>query len=81
MVYELGTIIGMGLSGFILAYTGTKGTLLIGGISFIIASLLNFAMKVSKTQESESQNQKNWWKIIYRHFIILDRNQLFLCLI
>ncbi len=48
MIYELGTIIRMGLSGFILAYTGTKGTLLIGGIFFIIAGLFNFAMKVPK---------------------------------
>ncbi|WP_273723957.1 MFS transporter [Bartonella sp. AU18XJBT] len=62
MVYELGTIAGMGLSGLILSYAGTKGTLLIGGIFFIIAGLFNFAMKVPKNQRSKNQNQQNWWK-------------------
>lgn len=62
MVYELGAIIGMGLSGFILAYAGTKGALLIGGILFIIAGLFNFVMKVPKTRRSENQNQQNWWE-------------------
>ncbi|WP_375683902.1 MFS transporter [Bartonella sp. CB15SXKL] len=62
MVYELGTIVGMGLSGFILSYAGTKGTLLIGGIFFIIAGLFNFAMKVPKNRRSKKQNQQNWWE-------------------
>ncbi|WP_375654694.1 MFS transporter [Bartonella sp. AA83SXKL] len=62
MVYELGTIVGMGLSGFILSYAGTKGTLLIGGIFFIIAGLFNFAMKVPKNRRSKNQNQQNWWE-------------------
>ncbi|WP_375685235.1 MFS transporter [Bartonella sp. TT110JLCBS] len=62
MVYELGTIVGMGLSGLILAYAGIKGTLLIGGIFFIIAGLFNFAMKVPKNRRSKNQNQQNWWE-------------------
>ncbi|WP_375626618.1 MFS transporter [Bartonella sp. MU37NMGALS] len=62
MVYELGTIAGMGLSGLILFYAGTKGTLLIGGIFFIIAGLFNFAMKVPKNRRSKNQNQQNWWE-------------------
>ncbi|WP_375680144.1 MULTISPECIES: MFS transporter [unclassified Bartonella] len=62
MVYEFGTIVGMGLSGFILSYAGTKGTLLIGGIFFIIAGLFNFAMKVPKNRRSKKQNQQNWWE-------------------
>ncbi|WP_156851407.1 MFS transporter [Bartonella refiksaydamii] len=62
MVYELGAILGMGLSGFILAYAGIKGALLIGGILFIVAGLFNFFMKVPKTRGSESQNQQNWWE-------------------
>ncbi|UNE54510.1 MFS transporter [Bartonella machadoae] len=62
MVYELGTILGMGLSGFILTYAGIKGTLLTGGIFCIIAGLFNFAMKIPKIQRSKSQNQQNWWK-------------------
>uniref|UniRef100_UPI0035CF406E MFS transporter n=1 Tax=Bartonella sp. AP57NXGY TaxID=3243497 RepID=UPI0035CF406E len=62
MVYEFGTIVGMGLSGFILSYAGTKGTLLIGGIFFILAGLFNFAMKVPKNRKSKNQNQQNWWE-------------------
>nr|WP_246257410.1 MFS transporter [Bartonella gabonensis] len=62
MVYELGTIMGIGLSGFILAYAGTKGTLLIGSIFFIIAGLFNFAMKVPKARRSKSQSEQNWWE-------------------
>ncbi|WP_019220762.1 MFS transporter [Bartonella senegalensis] len=62
MVYEFGTIIGMGLSGFILTYAGIKGTLLIGGTFSIIAGLFNFAMKVPKTGGFERQNQQNLWK-------------------
>lgn len=62
MVYELGTIIGMGLSGFILAYAGIQGTLLIGRIFFIIAGLFNFAMKVPETGGYEEQSQQNWWE-------------------
>ncbi|MET3590318.1 MFS family permease [Bartonella silvatica] len=60
MVYELGTIIGMGLSGFILSYVGTKGTLLTGGIFCIIAGLFNWAMKVNETDRYK--NQQSWWK-------------------
>ncbi|EJF83321.1 MFS transporter [Bartonella rattimassiliensis] len=62
MVYEFGTIIGMGLSGVILACLGTKGTLLIGGIFFIIAGLFNVAMKVPKNQRSKRQTEQNWWE-------------------
>ncbi|WP_273787443.1 MFS transporter [Bartonella grahamii] len=62
MIYELGTIAGMGLSGLILSYAGTKGTLLIGGIFFIIAGLFNCAMKVPKNRRSKNQNQQNWWR-------------------
>lgn len=62
MVYELGNIMGMGVSGFILAYAGTKGTLLIGGIFFIIAGLFNLAMKVPEMRKYESQSKLDWWK-------------------
>lgn len=62
MVYELGMIIGMGLSGFILSYAGTKGALLIGGIFLIIAGFLNLVMKVPKTKRYKSQDQQNWWE-------------------
>ncbi|WP_139412705.1 MFS transporter [Bartonella mastomydis] len=62
MVYELGMIIGMGFSGFILSWVGTKGTFLIGGIFFIIAGLFNFAMKVPKNRRSKNQSKQNWWE-------------------
>lgn len=62
MVYEFGTIVGMGLSGFILSYAGIKGTLLIGGMFLIIAGLFNLAMKVPKTKRYESKDQQNWWE-------------------
>ncbi|WP_455475852.1 MFS transporter [Bartonella sp. B17] len=62
MVYELGTIIGMGLSGFIFAYAGIKGTLLIGGVFLIVAGLFNLPMKIPKTIRDESQNQQNLWE-------------------
>ncbi|WP_273720153.1 MULTISPECIES: MFS transporter [unclassified Bartonella] len=74
MVYELGTIIGMGLSGFILAYAGTKGTLLIGGIFFIIAGLFNFAMKVPEMGKYENQNKLNWWKSYISSFRYFKQN-------
>ncbi|GAA4659149.1 MFS transporter [Bartonella pachyuromydis] len=74
MVYELGTIMGMGVSGFILAYAGTKGTLLIGGIFFIIAGLFNFAMKVPETRGYESQNKLNWWKSYISSFHYFKQN-------
>ncbi|WP_246744026.1 hypothetical protein [Bartonella raoultii] len=77
MVYELGTIIGMGLSGFILAYAGTKGTLFIGGIFFIIASLFNCAMKVPETQGYESQSKLNWWKSYISSFRYFKQNPAF----
>ncbi|WP_208436589.1 MFS transporter [Bartonella tribocorum] len=62
MVYELGTIIGMGLSGFILSYAGTKGAFLIGGMFLIIAGLFNLVMKVPKPRRSKSQSKQNWWE-------------------
>lgn len=62
MVYELGTIAGMGLSGFILTYAGTKGALLTGGILFILAGLFNLAMQVPETVQDKSHNQQNGWQ-------------------
>ncbi|MEI2627921.1 MFS transporter [Erwinia sp. OLMDLW33] len=62
MVYEFGTIVGMGLSGFILSYAGTKGTLLIGGSLFILAGVFNLAMKSPATAHKESEEQESWWQ-------------------
>ncbi|EOF6510128.1 MFS transporter [Salmonella enterica] len=61
MVYEFGTIVGMGLSGFILAVVGIKGTLLIGGILFIIAGLFNLAMRTVVTSENANKQSGSWW--------------------
>ncbi|WP_273759694.1 MFS transporter [Bartonella sp. ML70XJBT.G] len=74
MVYELGTIVGMGVSGFILTYAGTKGTLLIGGIFFIIAGLFNLAMKVPEMRKYENQNKLNWWKSYIASFHYFKQN-------
>ncbi|MDD9334115.1 MAG: MFS transporter, partial [Bartonella sp.] len=48
IVYELDTILGLGLSRVILSYAGIKETLLTGSIFFITAGLFNFTMKVPK---------------------------------
>ncbi|WP_455474332.1 MFS transporter [Bartonella sp. B30(2025)] len=61
MIYELGTIAGMALSGFILAYTGIKATLLIGGIFFIIAGFFNIVMTRFGITQNKSENQQRWW--------------------
>lgn len=61
MVYEFGTIVGMGLSGFILAVVGIKGTLLFGGILFILAGLFNLAMSTVVTSENANTKSESWW--------------------
>lgn len=45
MIYELGVILGMGISGFIITNYGWNITLLVGGIFFIFASIFNLMMK------------------------------------
>ncbi len=61
MVYEFGTIVGMGVSGVILTVAGIKGTLLIGGVLFIIAGIFNLAMRSASSSESEKVQDGNWW--------------------
>jgi len=61
MVYEFGTIVGMGWSGFMLAIVGIKGTLFIGGVLFIIAGILNLAMRRPAVTENKASQNESWW--------------------
>lgn len=45
MLYELGTIIGMGISGFLVIYLGLMNTLALGGVLFILAGVFNWLMQ------------------------------------
>ena len=44
MLYELGTIIGMGMSGFLILYLGIMNTLALGGFLFLLAGVFNWLM-------------------------------------
>lgn len=48
LLYELGTGIGMGVSGYLIIYFGSYVTMLIGGILFVCAGILNILMKYKK---------------------------------
>lgn len=45
MLYELGTIIGMGISGFLVLYLGLMNTLALGGLLFLLAGVFNWLMR------------------------------------
>lgn len=45
MLYELGTIIGMGVSGFLVLYLGLINTLALGGLLFLLAGIFNWLMQ------------------------------------
>ncbi|ADP10480.1 major facilitator family transporter [Erwinia sp. Ejp617] len=62
MVYEFGTIAGMGTSGFILVYAGIEGALMAGGGLFILAGFFNLAMQTPVNLPDESHHQENWWQ-------------------
>lgn len=62
MVYEFGTIAGMGTSGFILAYAGIEGALMAGGGLFILAGFFNLAMQTPVKVPDESHQQESWWQ-------------------
>ena len=42
MLYELGTIIGMGISGFLVLCLGIMNTLALGGLLFLLAGVFNW---------------------------------------
>lgn len=44
MVYELGSVVGMGMSGFIIAQYGIMSTLAFGGSLFLLATVFNLLM-------------------------------------
>ena len=48
LLYELGTGIGMGVSGYLIIYLGSYVTMLIGGVLFVCASIFNMLMKYKK---------------------------------
>lgn len=45
MLYELGTIIGMGVSGFLVLYLGLINALALGGLLFLLAGIFNWLMQ------------------------------------
>lgn len=45
MLYELGTIIGMGVSRFLVLYLGLMNTLALGGLLFLLAGIFNWLMQ------------------------------------
>lgn len=61
MIYELGTIIGMGISGFILLIAGIKGTLFLGGVLFILAGLLNWLMRSPQQSRAGENESAGLW--------------------
>lgn len=74
MIYEFGTIAGMGTSGLILAYAGTEGALITGGGLFILAGLFNLAMRAPLTVQDGGQYQENWWQSYMSSLRYFKRN-------
>ena len=62
MVYEFGTIIGMGISGVLIATIGMKGTLMTGGCLFILAGVFNLLMKSPQKKNDPSATAQSWWQ-------------------
>lgn len=57
MVYEFGTILGMGISGLIIHSFGMYGALMLGGVLFLVAGIFNMLMrKVASKYESKIEN-------------------------
>lgn len=56
MIYEVGTVLGMGISGILIYFLGTEKVLFIGGLLFIIAGLLNAMMHYSHKIIHNKQN-------------------------
>lgn len=60
MIYEFGTILGMGISGFLVLALEAKGVLLLGGILFIIAGILNLMMRSNIVQSIDNKSRSIW---------------------
>ena len=56
MVYEIGTVLGMGLSGVLIHFLGIAKVLFLGGVIFIIAGLFNAIMKYSHKKIISNNN-------------------------
>ena len=55
MLYEVGTIIGMGISGALIYYLGSLWTLFIGGVLFILSGYFNVIMKYQHKKQTCTQ--------------------------
>lgn len=62
MIYELGTVIGMGLSGVLIATLGIEGTLAISGGLFVVAGIFNLLMQSPKTTIDNQKQGYSWWQ-------------------
>ncbi|EHU8077116.1 MFS transporter [Vibrio cholerae] len=62
MVYEFGTIIGMGISGILITTLGIKNTLMTGGFLFILAGVFNLLIKSPKQKNNNEEVKQSWWQ-------------------
>ena len=62
MVYEFGTIIGMGISGVLITTLGIKNTLTMGGCLFIAAGIFNLLINAPKQQVNDEAIRQSWWQ-------------------
>ncbi len=55
MLYEVGIIIGMGISGALIYYVGSLWTLFIGGVLFILSGYFNVIMEYQHKKQADTQ--------------------------
>jgi predicted MFS family arabinose efflux permease len=55
MIYELGIVIGMGLSGIFILKMGNLLTLVIGGIGFVLAGYFNYLMEYKQFNKKKTE--------------------------
>lgn len=69
ILYELGTGVGIGISGGLIVWLGSHVTMMIGGIFFVFASFFNIAMKYNKSYNSRPT--KVSFSIIFRDYFFI----------
>lgn len=69
ILYELGTGVGMGISGGLIVWFGSYVTMMIGGILFILASIFNIVMKYNKSL-NEDRAQVSFSMLFGDYFFI-----------
>jgi len=69
ILYELGTGVGMGISGGLIVWIGSYITMMIGGVLFILASFFNVIMKYSKLS-NENRGKVSFSVIFGDYFFI-----------